>query len=45
MDTFLKPFVNKLEMFHEEGINLEGGQVVKVHCLVATVDSVTRPVL
>jgi Transposase family tnp2 len=45
MDTFLRPFVDELIDLHVNGIQLANGTSVKVHCLVASVDSVARPLL
>lgn len=45
MTTFLKPFVNELIKLHDEGLTLKNGKNPRVHCLVAPVDSVARPML
>lgn len=47
MDIFLRPFVDELVKLHREGVQCDipnvGQQIIKVHCLIAPVDSVARP--
>lgn len=47
MDIFLRPFVDELIKLHREGVQCDipniGQQIIKVHCLIASVDSVARP--
>lgn len=47
MDVFLKPFIEELNDLHDEGITCsflgQDNVTVKVHCLIASMDSVARP--
>ena len=47
MDVYLKPFIKEITQLHEEGIMcpiLKKGNVnIKVHTLIAILDSTARP--